>query len=378
MGLNLISPSVFTTAILIGDTVHSPNGGTDSTPVLTTTGNPPITGSTCLELQSTTSALLVSRMTTTQRNALNAIDGMLVYDTTVGAFFMREGGAWNQSGPAGGDVIGPAVSVAGDIAIFADTTGKVLADSGVPITKVPQLAEVLELREKKGLTPLINVNQIGNLGHIAFTNGIGLLFVDSLMPVEFIDNDYGPGNQVCSLFTGGLPSSSTTPSALIELQTTTGAFLLSRMTTVQKNALTSPAAGMMVYDTTIGDFSFYNGAWFEIPAQTIANWTDVTSGAQALLANNGYVTDLGGGVTYTLPATANLGDQIMIVGKSGISTIDQNANQQITIASASSTVGVGGSVNGNNAGDCITLVCITAGASTVWRANSVIGNWTVT
>jgi hypothetical protein len=106
-------------------------------------------------------------------------------------------------------------------------------------------------------------------------------------------------------------------------------------------------------------------------------WTDVTGATQALLAQNGYVTDHTN-VTYTLPASGALGDIIKIVGKLGITTIAQNANQQILIGSASSTVGVGGSVAGTNVGDCIELICITAGASTVWRSDSLIGNWTVT
>ncbi len=50
--------------------------------------------SALLELSSTTGALLVSRMTTTQRNALTAVDGMILYNTTTGQFNFREGGAW--------------------------------------------------------------------------------------------------------------------------------------------------------------------------------------------------------------------------------------------------------------------------------------------
>ncbi len=106
-------------------------------------------------------------------------------------------------------------------------------------------------------------------------------------------------------------------------------------------------------------------------------WVDVTTATQNLSVQTGYVTDHTN-VTYTLPATANLGDQIRIVGKLGITTIAQNANQQIVMSSASSTVGVGGSVAGTNVGDCVWLVCITAGASTIWRGESFVGNWTVT
>lgn len=107
-------------------------------------------------------------------------------------------------------------------------------------------------------------------------------------------------------------------------------------------------------------------------------WTDVTSATQALAVQNGYLTDRGAGVTYTLPASAaSIGDTIIIVGKLGLTTIAQNAGQQILISSSSSTVGVGGSVAGTNVGDCITLVCITSGTSSVWRASSLVGNWTV-
>lgn len=106
-------------------------------------------------------------------------------------------------------------------------------------------------------------------------------------------------------------------------------------------------------------------------------WTDVTSATQALLASNGYVTDRSGGVVYTLPASATLGDEIQIVGKLGLTTITPNANQQIVMGSASGTVGVTGTAVGTNLGDCVVLIAITAGASSVWRAESFVGNWTL-
>jgi trimeric autotransporter adhesin len=107
-------------------------------------------------------------------------------------------------------------------------------------------------------------------------------------------------------------------------------------------------------------------------------WVDVTTATQTLSVQTGYVTDHSGGVVYTLPATASIGDQIRIMGKQTSWSIAQNANQQIVVSSASSTVGTGGSVASTNLGDCIWLVCITAGASTLWRAESFVGNLTVT
>lgn len=106
-------------------------------------------------------------------------------------------------------------------------------------------------------------------------------------------------------------------------------------------------------------------------------WTDVTGATQTLAINNGYVTDRSGGVTYTLPATAAEGDMIWVAGKLGAWTISQNANQQILIGSASSTIGVSGSVASTNVGDCVLLLCTTAGASTIWRAVNLVGNITI-
>lgn len=106
-------------------------------------------------------------------------------------------------------------------------------------------------------------------------------------------------------------------------------------------------------------------------------WTDVTGATQALSVSNGYFTNRGAGVTYTLPATAALGDCIKIDGKLGITTIAQNANQSIRFSSLTSTVGVGGTLVGTNLGDCITLRCSTAGASTVWVVENSMGNWNV-
>lgn len=48
-------------------------------------------------------------------------------------------------------------------------------------------------------------------------------------------------------------------SAKMQIDSTTRGFLPPRMTTTQKNAIASPAAGLMVYDTTLNVISYYNG-----------------------------------------------------------------------------------------------------------------------
>jgi hypothetical protein len=54
-------------------------------------------------------------------------------------------------------------------------------------------------------------------------------------------------------------------SALIEMQSTTKGFLPPRMTTTQKNAISSPASGLMVYDTDTNKLCCYNGtSWNDL------------------------------------------------------------------------------------------------------------------
>ena len=53
-----------------------------------------IAPSSALQMGGTTSALLLTRMTTTQRDALTAVNGMLIYNSTLGKLQGREGGAW--------------------------------------------------------------------------------------------------------------------------------------------------------------------------------------------------------------------------------------------------------------------------------------------
>ena len=48
-------------------------------------------------------------------------------------------------------------------------------------------------------------------------------------------------------------------STLVEMRSTTKGFLPPRMTTTQKNAIATPATGLMVYDTTLNLISVYNG-----------------------------------------------------------------------------------------------------------------------
>jgi len=57
----------------------------------------------------------------------------------------------------------------------------------------------------------------------------------------------------------GIGSGTQFASAILAVTSTTRGFLPPRMTTIQKNAIATPATGLMVYDTTLNLISVYNG-----------------------------------------------------------------------------------------------------------------------
>jgi hypothetical protein len=60
----------------------------------------------------------------------------------------------------------------------------------------------------------------------------------------------------------GIGTASPNASALLDVQSTTKGVRMPNMTTTQKNAIASPAAGLMVFDTTLAKLSVYSGvAW---------------------------------------------------------------------------------------------------------------------
>ncbi len=59
----------------------------------------------------------------------------------------------------------------------------------------------------------------------------------------------------------GIGTNSPDTSAVLDIQSTSSGLLIPRMTTAQRNAIFSPANGLLVYDTNTNSFWFYNGSW---------------------------------------------------------------------------------------------------------------------
>jgi len=96
-------------------------------------------------------------------------------------------------------------------------------------------------------------------------------------------------------------------------------------------------------------------------------WNPVVATSQALVVGNAYVNMDSSLTTFTLPLTANFGDEFQVQGYgSGGWVIEQNAGQSIICDEIVSTVGVTGSVASTNRYGKIKLVCLIA--NTVFSA----------
>ena len=89
----------------------------------------------------------------------------------------------------------------------------------------------------------------------------------------------------------GIGTTSPGASALLDLSSTTQGFLSPRMTTVQRDAIASPATGLLIYNTTTNEYNLYNGT----------SWTIVGSGAATDVVCTGCVdsTDITDGTIAT-------------------------------------------------------------------------------
>src|SRR5688500_6622984 len=71
----------------------------------------------------------------------------------------------------------------------------------------------------------------------------------------------------------GISSTDITPhaSSLLEMRSTTKGLLIPRMTTTERDNISSAATGLIIFNTTTGAFNFYNGStWLAISTGTAA------------------------------------------------------------------------------------------------------------
>jgi hypothetical protein len=105
----------------------------------------------------------------------------------------------------------------------------------------------------------------------------------------------------------GFNSFGATPdnSAMVDIVSTTKGFLMPRMTTTQRIAIASPTTGLMVFDTILNSFYFYNGtAWTAFTSTSGDNLGNHTT-TQNINLGNYYLS--GDGTNYGIKLDATYG-----------------------------------------------------------------------
>jgi hypothetical protein len=105
------------------------------------------------------------------------------------------------------------------------------------------------------------------------------------------------------------------------------------------------------------------------------DWNVETGTSATMAVNNGYIANNASTVTFTLPDTAAVGDEVRVTSIQAAWSIAQNAGETIYFGDQSTTTGAGGSMTSTDTRDAVHLVCVVA--NTDWQVLSSIGNLTI-
>ena len=106
------------------------------------------------------------------------------------------------------------------------------------------------------------------------------------------------------------------------------------------------------------------------------SWSVITAATKTVVVQEGYFANRVGGVAFTLPATAAVGDAFAISAiHAGGWSLAQNASQYVRIGNQVTNTGVAGSLASTAIGDTISVICSVA--NTGFQVISSMGNITV-
>jgi hypothetical protein len=130
--------------------------------------------------------------------------------------------------------------------------------------------------------------------------------------------------------------------AILTATSTTKGFLPPRLTTVQRDAIASPLAGLQVYNSTTGVNNFHDGTYWRKFAPKVYDITDkgasgsnTTNDSAAMTACLAAAIADSGGTIYVPPGTWNMGahtvsgNKISFIGVPGASILAHTGNQKM-------------------------------------------------
>lgn len=192
--------------------------------------------------------------------------------------------------------------------------------------------------------------------------------------VEFSGGYSDTGYTIAGVTTGsGTPAIHSDSSSIPPVGSITGAYTLSFISQGNYvNANYTPTYYTAVSTDVTGNLQGIDNA---LGTLSPFMW-NVETTSVALVSNNGYISNSGSLLTFTLPATAAVGNTFKIAGLgSGGWKVAQNASQLIYFGVDTTTTGTGGSLASTQSHDVIELVCVVANTSFI--VTDSIGNITI-
>lgn len=157
------------------------------------------------------------------------------------------------------------------------------------------------------------------------------------------------------------------PSSVLEINSSTQGILTPRMTTVQRTAINSPAEGLLVYDTDLDAFYFYDTtsmSWIQLGTTTKRdNYVLIKSESDFPAPVAGVIT-LDTNVLYEINGLITLSSSIDL---NGAYLIGLDSNEDILLS-------VGGTIFTGGSGGSIRNITLTAPGGVVFNLNNISGS----
>ncbi|MFA5991743.1 MAG: helix-turn-helix domain-containing protein, partial [Candidatus Doudnabacteria bacterium] len=168
------------------------------------------------------------------------------------------------------------------------------------------------------------------------------------------------GNLFYSASTTQLAVGTSTPvaSAILQLESTNKGFLAPRMTTLERDAIVSPVAGLMVFNNDTNAYNVYNGT----------AWGAIGSGS----GNGNVATGTPGSVAYYTATSTTVSPQntlFVIGGNVGVGT---STPEQKLVVTGDARI-TGALFDSSNASGTNGMILQTTGTGTQWIATSSLG-----